>query len=202
MATRVTWKASSQLRRPSRSATVVPNVRTWCSRAPFAPGTRTQAVTVFLSTSNPQHRSIRRSMAHLRVESAPRARRSIRVTTLLGGLGGTTAGCRKLPRQFMCGLQGPKPCDASERATRGEDSPFSPCRVDGPSMIIYVSYARGRSADARRSRVPGRRGAYRLGVGARPRVQRGPRVRPDRRQAVLRAADPPDLRSGEDASRA
>jgi hypothetical protein len=73
--------------------------------------------------------------------SAERPRKSIRVTTLLGGLGGTNAGCRKLPRQCMCGLEGPKPCDVPERAARGEDSPFSSCRVGGPPMTIYAIYA-------------------------------------------------------------
>ena len=43
MATWVTPLASSQSRKASRSAVVVPKVRTCCSRAPFALGTRTQA---------------------------------------------------------------------------------------------------------------------------------------------------------------
>jgi len=119
---------------------VVPTVRTCGSRAPFAPGTRSQAVTVSFGPSNPPHRSIKRSMTPLHVESASRARRSIRVTTLLGGLRGTNAGCRKLPRQFLCGLEGPQPCDVSERAARGEDRPFSCCRVGDPPMTIYVTY--------------------------------------------------------------
>src|SRR5207244_10444985 len=62
--------------------------------------TRTQAVTVFLWTSRPAHRSSIRSIAAPPSVEYAGARRSIRVTTLLGGLGGTNAGCRKLPRQF------------------------------------------------------------------------------------------------------
>ncbi len=48
-----------------------------------------------------------RSIVTPPVESGASARRSVRVTILLGGLRGTKAGCRKLPRQFMCGLAVP-----------------------------------------------------------------------------------------------
>jgi hypothetical protein len=45
-------------------------------------------------------------------ESASGARRSLRVTTLLGVLEGNNAGCRKLPRQFIRGLAVPiRPAD-------------------------------------------------------------------------------------------
>ena len=43
----------------------------------------------------------------------------------------------------MCGLEGPKPADVSERAARSEDSPFSFRGVDDPPMTIYVTYAPG-----------------------------------------------------------
>jgi len=60
--------------------------------------------------------------------------------TLLGGLGGTNAGCRKLPRQFMCGLAVPLAYDVPERAAHGEDSPFSCGRVGPRPMLVYVAF--------------------------------------------------------------
>src|SRR5262245_21659912 len=45
----------------------------------------------------------------------------------------------------MCGLEGPKPCDVSERAAGGDDSLFSCCRMGDPPMTIYVVYMPNRS---------------------------------------------------------
>src|SRR5262245_30711236 len=76
------------------------------------PGPRTQTATVFLWTSTPAHRSRTCSIAAPPRESASGARRSIRVTILLGVLEGTHAGYRKLPRQFIRGLAVPiRPAD-------------------------------------------------------------------------------------------
>src|SRR5438105_2702944 len=71
IATWVTPYPPSQSRNASSSAVVVPNVRTCCSRTLVRPGTRTHATTVFLWTSNPQQRSITRSMAAPPRRSAP-----------------------------------------------------------------------------------------------------------------------------------
>ncbi len=60
---------------------------------------------------------------------------------MLGGLGGTKAGCRTLPRQFMCGLAVPLACDVPERAAHGDDNPFSWRRVGQKPMWVYVSCA-------------------------------------------------------------
>jgi hypothetical protein len=63
IATWVTRCASSHSRNIRSSAVVVPKVRTCWARSPLVPGTRTQAVTVFLCTLRPAHRSSTRSMA-------------------------------------------------------------------------------------------------------------------------------------------
>src|SRR6266581_1598334 len=115
IATWVTPFASSQSRSSRSSRVVVPNVRTSCSRCPFFfPGIPMQAATVFLCTSSPQQRSNTRSIAH--PPRCARARRSILITTLLGVLEGHSAGFRRLPRRFNCGLAVPKGGDVSERS--------------------------------------------------------------------------------------
>jgi 3',5'-cyclic AMP phosphodiesterase CpdA len=79
------------------SAVVVPKVRTCWTRSPLMPGTRTQAVTLFLCTSRPAHRSSTCSMATPPGESDAGARRSVRVTTLLGVLAATMRGAGSSP---------------------------------------------------------------------------------------------------------
>ena len=60
---------------------------------------------------------------------------------MLGGLGGPKAGCRKLPRQLMCGLAVPPAGDVPERAALREESPCSWGRVGPRPMLVYISYA-------------------------------------------------------------
>src|SRR5262249_39653130 len=122
----------------------------------------------------------------LDLTSAERAK----IETILAGAAGRGKEVTPLrPAMEPGGAEIPAGCGGGAGPGRGGGPAADEARV-----LAAQQLGRGRSAGARRPRVPGRRGRHRLGLGARPRLQRGPRVRSDRRQAVLRAADPSDLR--------
>src|SRR2546425_147110 len=90
--------------------------------------------TLFRSTSLvvlPSATSCRtpRSRGALLLRDGAGARRSILGATLLDGLTGSTAGCRRLLRQFIYGLAAPSYSAVCERAAWGEDSRFPSGRV-------------------------------------------------------------------------
>ena len=87
------------------------------TRSPLMPATRTPAVTVFLCTSRPTHRSSTRSKATPPRKECARRSQERACHAFARRARGNNAGCRKLPRQFICGLAIPMPgADGSERS--------------------------------------------------------------------------------------
>src|SRR5215471_12646913 len=73
-------------------------------------------------------------------ESGAGARRSVRVTILLDGLGGTKAACRRLPRQFMCGLAVPLAPPTGPSAGADRVAHFHAAGWASGPWMLYVTY--------------------------------------------------------------
>ena len=62
------------------------------------------------------------------------------MTILLDGLGGTTAGCRRLPRQFMCGLAVPLAPPTGPSAGADRVAHFHAAGWASGPWMLYVTY--------------------------------------------------------------
>src|SRR5215470_2432685 len=119
------------------------------------------ALRVVITDKSETRKPDRRSLATPPLASDAGARRSVRVTILVGRLGGIKAGCRKLPHQFTCGLAVPlvPPTGPSAGADRGAH--FHAAGDSGPAaherLCAGREHVRDRKQSRLRAREPGAR---------------------------------------------